>query len=121
MAGLMDTVVSAYNISLKPSLLTIADELNLNPIKVRKLLIIAGIYESEIVDEVLQLHKEGKSVPKIKSVTGLSRASVNSYLPHSKIQYKADEISVTAEYVRRNQDRKNAVEMLLQGRNMETI
>ena len=34
------------------SLQTIADTLSLNPIKVRKLLITAGVYESEIADVV---------------------------------------------------------------------
>lgn len=54
-AKLMDTVVSAYKVSPRPSLQSVSDELDLNPIKVRKLLITAGVYKSEIADKVLQL------------------------------------------------------------------
>ena len=79
-----------------PSLQAIVDELDcgLNPLKVRKLLITAGevqgkkIYESATVDEVLSLWKEGKSVEEIMSTLERSRASVNSYLPYTKIIYK---------------------------------
>lgn len=44
--------VTLYGTEKHPSLQTIADELHLNPIKVRKLLITAGVYESEIADQV---------------------------------------------------------------------
>ena len=40
------------------SLQTIADTLSLNPIKVRKLLITAGVYESEIADAVNSAFEE---------------------------------------------------------------
>ncbi|MDO4274510.1 MAG: hypothetical protein Q4D16_12640 [Eubacteriales bacterium] len=110
MADLMDTVVSAYAVSPKPSLQTIADQLEFNLIKVRKLLITAEVYESDIADEVLQLHREGKSVSEIMSATGLSRPSVNSYLPYTKFPYKADEIFVTAKKLRKYRQKKAAVE-----------
>ncbi len=42
MTVLMDTVVSCYNVNPRPSLQAISDELDLNPIKVRKSLITAG-------------------------------------------------------------------------------
>ena len=41
----MDAAVTLYNSEM--SLQAIADALNLNPIKVRKLLITAGVYESD--------------------------------------------------------------------------
>ncbi len=40
------------------SLQSIADVLNLNPIKVRKLLITAGVYESEVAEEVQDTFEE---------------------------------------------------------------
>lgn len=110
MAELMDTVVSCYNVKPRPSLQAISDELDLNPIKVRKILITAGVYESAIADEVLSLYREKKTVEEIMAATGLSKASVNSYLPYTKIPYKADEISVTAERIRLYRARKSAVE-----------
>ena len=46
----MDDAVALYNSEM--SLQAIADALNLNPIKVRKLLITAGVYESEVAEKV---------------------------------------------------------------------
>ena len=110
MSELMDAVVSCYNVKPRPSLQAISDELDLNPIKVRKILITAGVYESAAADEILNLYKEKKTVEEIMAATGLSKASVNSYLPYTKIPYKADEISVTAERIRKYRARKTAVE-----------
>ena len=82
-----------------PSLQVIADELNrqeikgLNPLKVRKLLITAGVYKSQIASSVLPLWNAGMSVQEIQKQLNLSRASVNSYLPYSKVIYKLDEVS----------------------------
>ena len=50
--NLINQVVSLYGLDEHPSLQSIADELELNPIKVRKLLITAGVYESDIADQV---------------------------------------------------------------------
>ena len=46
----MDAAVALYDSEM--SLQAIADALNLNPIKVRKLLITAGVYESEVAEKV---------------------------------------------------------------------
>ena len=48
----MDQVVELYGMEEHPSLQFIAEETSLNPIKVRKLLITAGVYKSEIADHV---------------------------------------------------------------------
>ena len=60
----MDAAVTLYEEDC--SLRSIADALTLNPIKVRKLLITAGVYESEVAEKVL--HKvEGISFCKLTS------------------------------------------------------
>ncbi len=106
-------MVSAYGKGSKhPSLTAIADELDMNPVKVRKLLITAGVYESAIADKVMDLHREGKTIVEMMAETGLSRASVHSYLPYSKVPYKTDEISDTAERLRLYRKRKHMVEKL---------
>ena len=46
----MDAAVALYNSEM--SLQAISDALNLNPIKVRKLLITAGVYESDVAEKV---------------------------------------------------------------------
>ena len=48
----MDAAVALYGTDDHPSLQTIADELDINPIKVRKLLITADVYKSEVADQV---------------------------------------------------------------------
>lgn len=91
------------------SIRQIADEFDMTPLKIRKLLITAGVFSSDICDQVLELSKSGKSVLEIQKITGLSRASVHSYLPYSKIVYNAVDMSVNAERIRLYRGRKEAV------------
>lgn len=83
----MDAATALYKENY--SLQSIADALSLNPIKVRKLLITAGIYESDIakmVQRTFNNYKESQSykdaVLSTASVLKLSKASVTSYLPY---------------------------------------
>ncbi|MDO5416430.1 MAG: hypothetical protein Q4F29_04445 [Lachnospiraceae bacterium] len=107
-----------------PSLRAAAEQLGcgLNPLKVRKLLITAGelrkqrVYRSVTAEKVLKLWKEGKQVEEIMAELNLSRASVQSYLPYSKIIYKLDEAgsvcSVGADRMKVYRERRKAVEAL---------
>ena len=52
----VNAAVSLYDSEM--SLQTIGDALNLNPIKVRKLLITAGVYESEVAEKVQDTFEE---------------------------------------------------------------
>ena len=93
------------------SLQDIADALN--PIKVRKLLITAGVYESEIAEKVQDTFEEYRETQNYKtsilstaSALQLSKASVTSYLPYKKGVYfpstaEKEKISVGAERQRR--------------------
>ena len=90
----MDRAVELYDKEEHPSLQTIADELDLNPIKVRKL-ITAGVYKSDAADQVQQVfgthRKAGLSHTEAIAATmrelNLSKASVTSYLPYEKGVY----------------------------------
>ena len=107
----MDAAVALYNSEM--SLQAIADALNLNPIKVRKLLIAAGVYESDAAKKVKNTFEEYRKTQDHKTailstaaVLKLSNASVTSYLPYEKGVYfpnTADKkkISVGAERQRR--------------------
>lgn len=90
----------------------IADEIELATIKVRKLLITAEVYRSDTADEVNTLFRAGVSVKQIQAKMGLSAASVNSYLPYTKVVYKAEECSVLADRIRLCRARKAVVEKL---------
>lgn len=78
----------------KMSLQAIADALSLNPIKVRKLLITAGVYESDaakLVRQTFNTFRETQdyktSVSSTMAALQLSRPSVTSYLPYEKGVY----------------------------------
>jgi len=106
----MDAAVALYDSEM--SLQAIGEELGLNPIKVRKLLITAGVYESEVAEKVqatFQEHHETQdyktSILSTANTLKLSKASVTSYLPYKKGVYfhstEKDKISVGAERQRR--------------------
>ena len=107
----MDAAVALYGEEC--SLQSIADALNLNPIKVRKLLITAGVYESEVAEKVQATFEEYRETQDYKTsilstanTLKLSKASVTSYLPYRKGVYfpstaEKGKISVGAERQRR--------------------
>jgi hypothetical protein len=90
----------------------IAEEFSMTRLKVRKLLITAGVYETPISVEVNRLYRQGKTIAEIQEETGLKRASVHSYLPYTKAIYKLEDASVTAERIRKYRSRKQSVEAL---------
>ncbi len=108
---LMDAAAELYDAG--QSLQAIADELALNPIKVRKLLITAEVYESEIAEEVratFEAYRARQDYRAAVQATAeelrLSIPSVNSYLPYEKGVYFAatdsvEKISAGAERQRR--------------------
>ena len=106
----MESAVELYDSEM--SLQSIADALNLNPIKVRKLLITAGVYESDVAEKVKNTFEEYRetrdyktSILTTSSTLQLSKASVTSYLPYEKGVYfpstEKEKISVGAERQRR--------------------
>ena len=119
----VDVAVALYDKEEHPSLQTIADELDLNPIKVRKLLITAGVYKSDAADQVQKVfgthRKAGLSHTEAIAATmqelNLSKASVTSYLPYEKGVYfpaetDSNNLSVGAERIRRMRKREKIIE-----------
>ena len=107
----MDAAVALYGEDC--SLQSIADAIVLNPIKVRKLLIMAGVYESDVAKKVKNTFEEYRETQDYKTsilstakALNLSKASVTSYLPYQKGVYfpstaDKEKISVGAERQRR--------------------
>lgn len=103
----MDAAVALYNSEM--SLQAIGEELGLNPIKVRKLLITADVYESEMAEKVRDTFEEYRETQNYKeailstaNALQLSKSSVTSYLPYKKGVYfpstaEKEKISVGAE------------------------
>ena len=119
----MDAAVALYDKEEHPSLQTIADELDLNPIKVRKLLITAGVYKSDAADQVQKVfgtHREAglshtEAIAATMQELNLSKASVTSYLPYEKGVYfpaetDSNNLSVGAERIRRMRKREKIIE-----------
>ncbi len=106
----MDAAVALYDSEM--SLQAIGDALNVNPIKVRKLLITARVYESDMAEKVQATFEEYRETQDYKTsilstanTLQLSKASVTSYLPYKKGVYfpstEKEKISVGAERQRR--------------------
>ena len=106
----MESAAALYDSEM--SLQAIGEELGLNPIKVRKLLITAGVYESEVAEKVQATFQEYRETQDYKTsilstanTLQLSKASVTSYLPYQKGVYfpstEKQKISVGAERQRR--------------------
>ena len=93
-----------------PGLNAMAAEFGITALKARKLLITAGVYSTALLRQVIMLHAGGTKIDQIMKLTGLSRASVHSYLPYSKIPYKLDELSANAERIRLYRERKKKCE-----------
>lgn len=100
LARQMEAAAELY--TKKMSLQAIADALSLNPIKVRKLLITAGVYESDtakLVRQTFNTFRETQdystAVTSTMSALELSRPSVTSYLPYEKGVYFPEDADAT--------------------------
>lgn len=95
-----------------PTIVSVANALQITPIKVRKMLITAGYYSTAMSRKVQALQDEGYSIQEIMEETGLGKASVNGYLPYTKGAYKLDSPTLYAEQGRLFRTRKSACESL---------
>ena len=78
---LISAVLDSYNTPTAgdkyKALKLVAEELNITPLKVRKLLITAGEYRTSSSTRVAALYAEGKTIAQIQEITQLGRASVH--------------------------------------------
>lgn len=100
LARQMEAAAELY--TKKMSLQAIADALSLNPIKIQKLLITAGVYESDtakLVRQTFNTFRETQdystAVTSTMSALELSRPSVTSYLPYEKGVYFPEDADAT--------------------------
>lgn len=113
MRELLSTVDSVYE--EKQEIKATAIELNLAELKVKKLLITSGKLRYPITEEIQDLQRAGKKPEEIQRILGLSRASINAYLPYSKVPYKESEVSANAERCELYRLRKAAVAGICNG------
>lgn len=94
----------------KPSLREVAEAFGIAPIRMRKLMITAGVYSTKHSREIVAYMESGMSMEEIGRRTNLSRASVHSYIPYSKTIYKLPERSTDAERTILYRKRQNMVQ-----------
>lgn len=111
MKELLSTVDAVFE--EKQEIKATAIELDLAELKVKKLLITSGKMHYPITQEIQELQRAGKNMDQIQSILGLSRASINAYLPYSKIPYKESEVSANADRCELYRKRKAAVEDII--------
>lgn len=118
MNELLDLIVLVWIGEEEPELKTVAEETELSPAKIRKLLITAGerdkktYYRSDLAAIVLALYRRGMKIKEIQEATGLSYQSVHGYLPYSKTVYSLASLSAEAERIRLYRKRMKAVKEL---------
>ena len=116
MQAFMDAIADAFGSyddrddDTAPGLNAVADEFGITSLKARKLLITAGVYSTSLSRQIAELAAGGYKIEQIMKITGLSRASVHSYLPYMKIPYNLAELSVNAERIRLYRERKRKCE-----------
>lgn len=93
-----------------PGLNAVAAEFGITALKARKLLITARVYSTALSRQIEGLYSDGAKIEQIMKTTGLSRASVHSYLPYTKIPYNLTELSANAERIRLYRERKRRCE-----------
>ena len=116
MEQFQNCIVEAYTSGVADgsgiSLRQVSEEFGITLMKTRKILITAGVYHTENSEQINLMREQGMSITKIMKATGLSKSSVHSYLPYTKMIYNVDELSLYAERCRMYRKRKQAVEQL---------
>lgn len=102
-SDLIETV--CYNYKNGVSVRALAKQMELSPMKTRKILITGGVYSTDLSTEIGELYQDGKTVAEIAALLDTTPANVNSYLPYERIIYNMEERSVEADRQARYRER----------------
>lgn len=94
-----EDIIQAYNAVV--SIKKVAALFRISEQKVRKILIDAGEYESDMSVQVKDLSEQGFSVEDIADKLGVSKSAVSGYLPYSKGLYLSETPSSNAIKIRK--------------------
>jgi hypothetical protein len=106
-SDLIETVCSNY--INRVSVRSLAKQMDMSPMKVRKILITGGAYSTDLSIEIGELWRDGKTVPEIAKLLSMTTANVNSYLPYERVVYNMEERSVEADRQARYRQRKKGI------------
>lgn len=108
----MDRAVDEYERS--SSMREAARALDISPMKLRKILITADVFESGVSKEIKEMYSSGMSIEDIARYESMTVSNVYSYLPYERVVYNLDEKSVNADKQARYRDRCNQEECVLE-------
>lgn len=94
-----EDIIQSYNI--EGSIKKVAALFRISEQKVRKILIDAGEYESDMSIQVKDLYEQGFSVEDIADKLGVSKGTVSGYLPYTKGLYLGENPSSNALKIRK--------------------
>lgn len=112
----IDAEESAYKYVIQT-----AEAFQITPMKMRKLLITAGVYSTSTSRYIAGLYADGLTVKEIQDAVGLKRSSINGYLPYSKVIYNHSEKSVGADRIELYRKRRKLVRKLIEQPSDETL
>lgn len=96
-----------------PSLRMVADAMDTSILRVRKLLITGRMFSTETSRWIQELVEDGLTMKQIEKETGLSRASVYSYIPYKGRAFNLDESTLNADRQKKGRERARAIKELL--------
>ena len=88
-----------------PTINETAEEFDITSMKVRKLLITGGCYDTEMYREVKRLKEKGMSVEQIAEKLQKKPGTIRSYLPYERVIYNLEERTVNADRLQRFKQR----------------
>lgn len=88
-----------------PTINEVAKEFDITPLKVRKILITGGYYDTEMYRKIKKMKDAGLTAKEIGNKTGKKPITVRSYFPYERVIYNLDERSVNADKLQRFKQR----------------
>lgn len=108
-ADLVPRVIKAYEENR--SFREIGKLLNINPQKVKRILLTNGVVEDEYYPRIKALYNKGLSAKEIANQLGISPGYVNAHLPYEKCIYKAERPTLNAIRIRKCRARQRGEPM----------
>ena len=75
--------------------------MSVKDLKIRKILVTGGCYNTELYHQIKTLREQGMDVEEIARKLGKTEGTIQSYLPYEKVIYMLEERSVIADRLRR--------------------
>lgn len=84
-----------------PTINETAAEFDIPAMKVKKLLITGGYYDTELYREIKKMKEAGLTVEEISKIIGKRPITVRSYLPYERVIYNLEDRTVNADKLQR--------------------